>query len=100
MSNSDRMNKIQLFAAPSIKSLQTEINEWLADHKDAHIVETNLTSLATASILGSADKTAGEYAFYILYIPADQGEIESVLQASMQMPAELTDPIIIQLESN
>lgn len=94
------MNKIKLFAAPSIKSLQSEINEWLSDHKDAHIVETNLTSLAKISVLGSDDKKDGEYAFYILYIPADQGEVESVLQASMEMPAELTDPKIIQLESN
>jgi hypothetical protein len=94
------MNKIQLFAAPSIESLQSEINEWLADHKDAHIVETNLTSLAKVSVLGSDDKPKGEYAFYILYIPADQAEIESVLQASIQMPSELTDPIIIQSESN
>ncbi len=94
------MNKIQLFAAPSITSLQSEINEWLADHKDAHIVETNLTSLTKMSVLGSDNRTAGEYAFYILYIPADQGEMESVLQASMQMPSELTDPQNILKESN
>ena len=94
------MNKIQLFAAPSIKSLQSEINEWLADHKDAHIVETNLTSLSKASVLSSDGKNEGEYAFYILYIPGDQGEVESVLLASMEMPSELTDPKILESESN
>jgi hypothetical protein len=92
------MNKIQLFAAPSIKVLQSDINEWLADHKDAHIIETNLTSLAKVSVLGS--DAEGEYAFYILYVPANQGEVESVMQASLEMPSELTDPIIIQRESN
>lgn len=94
------MNKIQLFAAPTIKVLQSEINEWLADHKEAHIIETNMTSLAKVSVLGSDDKTEGEYAFYILYTPADQREEESVLQASMQMPSELTDLKVLENDSN
>jgi hypothetical protein len=94
------MNKIQLFAAPSIKALQSEVNEWLADHKDAHIIDTNMTSQAKVNVLGSDDKTEGEYAFYILYTPADQGEEESVLQASMQMPSELTDSKIIENDTN
>lgn len=94
------MNKIKLFAASSIESLQSEINEWLADHKDAHIVETNLTSLPKVNVLPSQSQTAGEYAFYILYIPADQSEVESVMQASMQLPSELTDPLIIERDSN
>jgi len=94
------MNKIQLFAAPTIISLQSEINAWLADHKDAHIVSTNLTCMAKASVAGSLDKVDGEYSFYILYVPADQSEAESVLQASMQIPSELTDPSNIELERN
>jgi hypothetical protein len=94
------MNKIQIFSAPSIKALQSEINEWLADHKDVHIIDTNLTSLARVSVLGSHEKAEGEYAFYILYIPGDQGEMESVMQASMHMPSELTDSIVIERDSN
>jgi hypothetical protein len=94
------MNKIQLFAAPSVIALQSEVNIWLADNKDVHIIETNLTSLTKVSVLTSDDKTQGEYAFYILYVPADQSEMESVIQASIQMPAELTDPQNLQIESN
>lgn len=94
------MNKIKLFSAPSVPALQSEINEWLADHKDAHIVETNLTSLTNAGITAKLDKTEKEYVFYILYIPGQQAEEESVLQASMHMPAELTDAKTLELESN
>ena len=94
------MNKIQLFAAPTIIALQSEINAWLADHKDAHIVATNLSSLAKASGAGSLDKVEGEYSFYILYVPSDQSEAESVIQASLQIPSELTDPTTIQIERN
>ncbi|MBC7567464.1 MAG: hypothetical protein H7223_10935 [Pedobacter sp.] len=90
------MNKIKLFAAPSITTLQSEINKWLSDHKDVHIVETNLSSLTTANM----SKTEKEYAFYILYIPGEQAEEESVMQASMHMPSELTDSKIIEMESN
>ncbi len=100
MTNYLIMNKIKRFAASSIKSLQLEINEWLANHKDVHIVKTNLTSLAKISVLGSDDTTAGAYAFYILYIPANQTETERVLQASIQMPFELTNLEIIQMERN
>lgn len=94
------MNKIKLFAAPSITTLQSEINEWLSDHKDAHIVETNLSSLTTSGVLSTLDRTEKEYAFYILYIPGEQGEEESVMQASLHMPAELTDAKTLELESN
>lgn len=94
------MNNIQIFAAPTIKALQLEINDWLANNKDAHIIDTNMTGLAKVSVLGSDDKTEGEYAFYILYTPADQGEEESVITAAKQMPSELIDPRIIETESN
>jgi hypothetical protein len=94
------MNKIKLFAAPSITTLQSEINEWLSDHKDAHIVETNLSSLTTPGVSSTLDRTEKEYAFYILYIPGEQGEEESVMKASMHMPAELTDAKTLELESN
>ncbi|WP_316809973.1 hypothetical protein [Pedobacter heparinus] len=53
------MNKIQIFAAPSIKALQAEINGWLADHKDAHIVETNMTSRGGIG-MGFGDKKEDE----------------------------------------
>jgi hypothetical protein len=94
------MNKIKLFAAPTITILQSDINEWLSDHKDAHIVETNLSSLTNPGVSSILDKTEKEYAFYILYIPGEQGEEESVMQASMHMPSELTDAKILQVESN
>jgi len=94
------MNKIKLFSAPSITSLQSEINEWLSEHKDAHIVETNLTSLTIPGVSSSLEKAEKEYAFYILYIPGQQAEEESVMQASMHMPAELTDDKTLELERN
>lgn len=94
------MNKIQIFAATTITALQSEINEWLTDNKDAHIIETNITALAKIGVLGADDKAEVEYAFYILYTPADQGEEESVLQAARKMPSELTDPRIIENEIN
>ncbi|SDM82785.1 hypothetical protein SAMN04488084_11514 [Pedobacter antarcticus] len=53
------MNKIQIFAAPTIKALQSEINEWMADNKDAHIVETNITSLAKSSVSAFDEKKKG-----------------------------------------
>lgn len=94
------MKKVQIFSAPSIKSLQSEVNDWLDLNKDVHVIETNMTALAKARTGTLADKIENEFAFYILYTPADQGEEESVLQASMQMPFELTDPKIIDMESN
>lgn len=94
------MNKIQIFASPTIKALQLEINEWLGNNKDTHIIETNMTSLTKVSVLGSDDKTEGEYAFYILYTPAGQGEEESVITAAKQMPSELIDPGVIKTEIN
>lgn len=94
------MKKIQLFNAPSIATLQMEINEWLADNKDAHIIESNITSLSNVSILGS-DDTQAQYAFYILYSPADESEEESILAAAkQQMPSELIDPRNIIAEIN
>lgn len=94
------MNKIKLFSAPSISTLQVEINQWLSDHKDAHIVETNLSSLTIPGVSSSLEKADKEYAFYILYIPGQQAEEESVMQASMHMPAELTDDKTLELERN
>lgn len=92
------MNKIQIFAQTTITALQSEINKWLTDHKDAHIVDTNMTTLASLSASVSDDKKDGQYVFYILYTPADQGEEESVLTAAKQMPSELIDPRIIDTE--
>lgn len=84
------MKKIQLFAAPDIVTLQSEINTWLAHHKDAHIVETNITSLQTRQSL-AVSNTDSQYVFYILYTPATEGEEESVIAAAKQVPAELID---------
>jgi hypothetical protein len=36
-------------------------------------------------------KPDGQFAFYILYTPADEGEEESVISATKQIPAELID---------
>jgi hypothetical protein len=85
------MKKIQLFAASSIEVLQSEINAWLSDHKDVHIIESNITSLPASRSLIDDPKTDGQFAFYILYTPADEGEEESVISATKQMPAELID---------
>ena len=94
------MSKIQLFESSSINALQSEVNGWLADHKDIRIVETNLTSLTRGNQDGSLNKIEGAYAFYILYIPADQEEFQSVLQASLEMPSELIDPNVLKDEIN
>lgn len=94
------MSKIQLFESSSINSLQSEVNGWLADHKDIRIVETNLTSLTRGNQDGPLNKIEGAYAFYILYIPADQEEFQSVLQASLEMPSELIDPNVLKDEVN
>jgi hypothetical protein len=85
------MKKIQLFAAPTINELQSDINAWLSEHKDAHIIETNITSLPTSKSLLDEPKSEGQFAFYILYTPADESEEESVISATRQMPSELID---------
>jgi hypothetical protein len=94
------MSKIQLFESSSINALQSEVNGWLADHKDIRIVETNLTSLTRGNQDGLLNKIEGTYAFYILYIPADQEKFQSVLQASLEMPSELIDPNVLKDEIN
>ncbi len=87
------MKKIKLFTSPDINVLQSDINTWLAENKEAHILESNITSLNSAPQLGSAEKSRAEYAFYILYTPAGEGEEESVIAATKQMPEELTQVI-------
>jgi hypothetical protein len=52
------------------------------------------------SVTNSPNKIEGEYSFYILCVPADQSDVERVMQASMQIPAELTDPSNIEMERN
>jgi hypothetical protein len=94
------MKKIKLFTATDINKLQSDINEWLSMHKEAHILESNITSLSAASNpLGSA-KSIAEYAFYFLYSPANESEEESVLTASKQMPEELAQAINNITEAN
>ncbi|EOR93947.1 hypothetical protein ADIARSV_2940 [Arcticibacter svalbardensis MN12-7] len=95
------MKKIQLFNAPTIATLQIEINEWLADNKEAHLIESNMTSLSNVNISGTVDIVQAQYAFYILYSPADESEQESILAAEkQQMPSELIDPRTIIAEIN
>jgi hypothetical protein len=94
------MKKIQLFAAPDISILQSEINSWLSQNKDAHIIESNITSLQKTKQPLSSESTGGEYVFYILYTPANEGEEESVIAAAKQMPAELIDGTISITEVN
>lgn len=93
------MKKIQLFASPTIISLQLKINDWLAENKDTDIIETNITALAKVSVLGSDNETEGQYAFYVLYNSSGEGE-ENVLTASKQMPSELIEAGIINKETN
>ena len=94
------MKKIKLFAAPNIVVLQSDVNNWLAENKEAHILETNLTSLTPAGNTPLSDPLRAEYAFYILYTPANEGEEESVIAATKQMPEELTQVITNISEAN
>ena len=95
------MKKIQLFSAPTIAALQIEINNWLADNKDAHLIESNITSLSNVNMSGSDEIAQAKFAFYIRYSPADESEQESILAAEkQQMPAELIDPRNIIAEIN
>jgi hypothetical protein len=94
------MKKIQLFAAPEISSLQSDINTWLSQNKDVHIIESNITSLQNTKQLLSEESTGGQFVFYILYTPANEGEEESVIAAAKQMPAELIDGTISITEVN
>ena len=94
------MKKIKLFTAPDINVLQTAINNWLAKHKDVHIHESNITSLGSAAGMLNQEKPKGEYAFYILYTPANEGEEESVIAATKQIPEELTQVINNITEAN
>lgn len=94
------MKKIKLFTSEDINTLQADINEWLSMHKEAHILESNITSLSTGgNPLGSGHSKA-EYAFYFLYSPATDSEEESVLTASKQMPEELAQAINNITEAN
>lgn len=94
------MKKIKLFAAPNIVVLQSDVNNWLADNKEVHIVETNLTTLTPGGNIPLSDHVKAEYAFYILYTPAHEGEEESVLAATKEMPEELTQVINNISEAN
>lgn len=94
------MKRIKLFAAPEIAVLQSDINVWLTENKDVHILETNLTSLSTAAAALDAKSSKSEYAFYILYTPANESEEESVIAATKQMPEELTQVITNISEAN
>jgi len=59
------MKKVKLFSAVDIISLELEVNEWLAAHKDVEIIETNISSFAEPATakLHNPDR----YTFYILY---------------------------------
>jgi hypothetical protein len=94
------MKNVQLFSATTIQDLQIKINQWLTINKDAHIIETNITSLTKINSSPALDSPDGEYVFYILFTPAMEAEEESVFAASKQMPSELMDSIIISTENN
>jgi hypothetical protein len=97
--NSDNMKKIQLFAAASIDILQSDINAWLAGNKDVDIIESNITSLAKVSVLGSEESTEGQYAFYILYHARSNKEEETLASlAALSLPDN--DSGIIESEIN
>lgn len=94
------MKKIKLFTASDIDVLQLNINQWLSEHKDAHILESNITSLAAPANPLSSVPLKAEYAFYFLYTPATAGEEESVIAAAKQIPEELTQVINNITEAN
>lgn len=94
------MKKIKLFSSPDTAMLQSDINSWLAENKDVHILETNLTSLTSGTRDLHSDKAKAEYAFYILYTPATESEEESVIAATKQLPEELTQVITNISEAN
>ncbi|MGN6568299.1 MAG: hypothetical protein ACTHJ0_10125 [Flavipsychrobacter sp.] len=59
------MKKVKFFVALDINSLELEVNEWLAEHKDAEVLETNISSFAEP---GAAKQNVPDrYTFYILY---------------------------------
>jgi len=95
-----QMKKIKLFAAPEIDVLQSDVNTWLAENKEVHILETNMTSLTSGASSIRSEMTKAEYAFYILYTPASEGEEESVIAATKQLPEELTQVITNISEAN
>lgn len=80
--------------------LQSDINSWLAENKDVHILETNLTSLTSGTRDLHSDNAKAEYAFYILYTPATESEEESVIAATKKLPEELTQVITNISEAN
>jgi len=58
------MKKVKFFVSLDIGSLEQEVNEWLAEHKDVEIVETNISSFAEPGI---KQAVPDRYTFYILY---------------------------------
>jgi len=59
------MKKVKLFSAVDIMSLELEVNEWLAEHKDVEIIETNISSFAEPET--TRQHNPDRYTFYILY---------------------------------
>ena len=94
------MKRIKLFSAAEIDVLQSDINTWLAENKEVHILETNMTSLTSGAPALRSEISKAEYAFYILYTPANEGEEESVIAATKQLPEELTQVITNISEAN
>ncbi len=95
------MKKIKIFAAKDINTLQTDVNSWLFENKDAHVIESNMTSSTTSSgTLSKLNSQNTEYAFYLLYTPAGESEEESVIAATKQIPEELTQAINTITEAN
>ena len=76
------------------------INEWLALNRNVEVLESNICALPKVSVLGSEEKTGGEYAFYLFYTVNEEGAEDNVLAMYREFPTELTDPGIIESEVN
>lgn len=57
------MKKIKIFHDADIAKLEADINDWLREHKEIHIIATNMDA-----------PPAGGHSFYILYNPVNMEE--------------------------
>ncbi len=60
------MTKVQLFYDDDLIALELKINDWLSQHRDISILESNLSSLGKPSQRAGI-VTTEKYVFYILY---------------------------------
>lgn len=74
------MKKVQFFSDSGIQALQLQVNNWLAEHKNISIMDTNMTCVKD------------EVAFYILYnIRRTKTQRPLVAENALHMPVQATD---------